>query len=72
MQGHHINGEGWWLLHSVPECCKTCLLLQVVVETTGGDKYKGTAEDIKRLLSDLDLKQQVSAVRALSGSLKCT
>eukprot|EP00891_Asterochloris_glomerata_P001746 jgi/Astpho2/1746/fgenesh1_pg.00032_%23_73_t len=31
---------------------------KVLVETASGDKYRGTAEDIKRLLSDLDLKQQ--------------
>ena len=56
----------------MPECCKTCLLLQVLVETASGDKYRGTAEDIKRLLSDLDLKQQVSAVVSSPGSLQCT
>ena len=72
MQRQHISKQGWQLWHNGPECCKTCLLLQVVVETTGGDKYRGTAEDIKRLLSDLDLKQQVSAVLALFGSLRCT
>ena len=64
--------EGWQRWHRVPRCCKTCLLSQVVVETGGGDKYRGTAEDIKRLLADLDLKQQVSAVLASTGSLQCT
>ena len=72
MQRHHINEEDWQLWHSVPGCCKTCLSLQVLVETTGGDRYRGTAEDIKRLLSDLDLKQQVSTVLASTCSLQCT
>lgn len=44
-------------------CAEVCsLVLQVLVETTGGAKY--TAADSQRMLKDLNLTQQV---RGLSG-----